>query len=348
MAVAILISAVVSLTLHPHAVRAPAAPHARGKPWPPVPGRPGRFFDRIDRTTTAEALNWVLGTPAWLTMGGVHRHAGAHGACCTWWYPRASSRCRTRARCRPSTEGATSRSSFSPPWPSASRQLAERILRDPAVKSVSSFIGVDGANTTLNTGRLLIDLQPHGNERRRFEGRGHRGAPPGRRHGRAVHRHHACMPAAGAGPDHRRPRGAHAVPVAGVVAADSAQLQARPPRDLLEPHARPCRNWPTWPATCKSQGLQAFVQIDRAAGQPPGGDGVGHRQRRCTTPSASASSPPSSRSPTSTAWCWRWPLQFKIGPEVAEQHLRHLQRRRKPVALSTVARVEERATWPWA
>ena len=38
--------------------------------------------------------------------------------------------------------------------------LAERVLRDPAVQSVSSFIGVDGANLTLNTGRLLIDLKP--------------------------------------------------------------------------------------------------------------------------------------------------------------------------------------------
>jgi multidrug efflux pump len=38
--------------------------------------------------------------------------------------------------------------------------LADRILRDPAVQSVSSFIGVDGANLTLNTGRMLINLKP--------------------------------------------------------------------------------------------------------------------------------------------------------------------------------------------
>ncbi|MBS0508333.1 MAG: multidrug efflux RND transporter permease subunit [Proteobacteria bacterium] len=42
------------------------------------------------------------------------------------------------------------------------QQMAERILADPAVKSVSSFIGVDGSNTTLNSGRMQIDLQPHG------------------------------------------------------------------------------------------------------------------------------------------------------------------------------------------
>jgi len=31
------------------------------------------------------------------------------------------------------------------------RALAQAILQDPAVESVSSFIGVDGINTTLNT-----------------------------------------------------------------------------------------------------------------------------------------------------------------------------------------------------
>ncbi len=38
--------------------------------------------------------------------------------------------------------------------------LAEAILKDPAVDSLSSFIGVDGANATLNSGRMLISLKP--------------------------------------------------------------------------------------------------------------------------------------------------------------------------------------------
>jgi len=38
--------------------------------------------------------------------------------------------------------------------------LADAILQDPDVESLSSFIGVDGANTTLNAGRLLINLRP--------------------------------------------------------------------------------------------------------------------------------------------------------------------------------------------
>ena len=38
--------------------------------------------------------------------------------------------------------------------------LAEVILQDPAVESLSSFIGVDGTNATLNSGRMLINLKP--------------------------------------------------------------------------------------------------------------------------------------------------------------------------------------------
>ena len=38
--------------------------------------------------------------------------------------------------------------------------LAEVILQDPAVESLSSFIGIDGTNTTLNSGRMQINLKP--------------------------------------------------------------------------------------------------------------------------------------------------------------------------------------------
>ncbi|WP_460414937.1 MdtB/MuxB family multidrug efflux RND transporter permease subunit [Pseudomonas sp. microsymbiont 2] len=42
------------------------------------------------------------------------------------------------------------------------QSLAKVILEDPAVQSLSSYIGVDGDNATLNSGRLLINLKPHG------------------------------------------------------------------------------------------------------------------------------------------------------------------------------------------
>jgi multidrug efflux pump len=43
---------------------------------------------------------------------------------------------------------------------SRQRALADVILKDPAVASLSSFIGVDGINTTLNSGRIQINLKP--------------------------------------------------------------------------------------------------------------------------------------------------------------------------------------------
>ena len=39
--------------------------------------------------------------------------------------------------------------------------LADIILKDPDVQSLSSFIGVDGTNATLNSGRMLINLKEH-------------------------------------------------------------------------------------------------------------------------------------------------------------------------------------------
>ena len=40
------------------------------------------------------------------------------------------------------------------------QQLVNVILKDPAVANLSSFIGIDGTNTTLNSGRILINLKP--------------------------------------------------------------------------------------------------------------------------------------------------------------------------------------------
>ncbi|MGE8178713.1 efflux RND transporter permease subunit [Pseudomonas fluorescens] len=42
------------------------------------------------------------------------------------------------------------------------QRLAARILQDPAVESLSSFVGIDQTNPTINQGNLLINLKPHG------------------------------------------------------------------------------------------------------------------------------------------------------------------------------------------
>ncbi len=40
-------------------------------------------------------------------------------------------------------------------------QVADAVLKDPDVESLTSFVGVDGTNLTLNSGRMLINLKPH-------------------------------------------------------------------------------------------------------------------------------------------------------------------------------------------
>src|SRR6185369_6466739 len=39
--------------------------------------------------------------------------------------------------------------------------LSRVILQDPDVESLSSFIGIDGTNTTVNSGRIQVNLKPH-------------------------------------------------------------------------------------------------------------------------------------------------------------------------------------------
>ncbi|HVC02250.1 MAG TPA: efflux RND transporter permease subunit [Steroidobacteraceae bacterium] len=39
--------------------------------------------------------------------------------------------------------------------------LARAVLKDPDVASLTSYVGIDGTNTTLNRGRFLINLRPH-------------------------------------------------------------------------------------------------------------------------------------------------------------------------------------------
>ena len=85
---------------------------------------------------------------------------------------------------------------------------AKVILGEPDVVGLSSFIGVDGNNATLNSGSMLITLAPHDHRTRTAS----EVIATLRTRLRAGAWHHA-LSAAGAGPDHRRPREPHAVPV---------------------------------------------------------------------------------------------------------------------------------------
>ena len=163
LAVAIAISLVVSLTLTPmmcarflkagreHGVAAPEG-GADGQ----AAGAEGDMFDRIialyDR-----ALHWTLARqPLMLgiTVGTLALTALLYVAVPKGFFPSQDS-------------GLIQGISEAPAQVSfqamAERQqaLAAAILEDEDVASLSSFIGVDGTNATLNTGRLLIELKPH-------------------------------------------------------------------------------------------------------------------------------------------------------------------------------------------
>ena len=91
---------------------------------------------------------------------------------------------------------------------SGSRRWPQVILKDPAVESLSSFIGVDGINTTLNSGRILINLKPLA-ERKISASDVMRRLQPQTGEGGGHHALHA----AGAGPDGGRPRQPHAISI---------------------------------------------------------------------------------------------------------------------------------------
>ena len=120
------------------------------------------------------------------------------------------------------------------------------ILKDPAVESLSSFIGVDGTNTTLNSGRIQINLKPLTSatiERQRRHPPAAAAAGRGRGH-HAVH-------AAGAGPDGRGPRQPHAVPVQpGGRGRRGAGRRGRRSSSRSCSAAASCA---TWPATSRTR-----------------------------------------------------------------------------------------------
>jgi multidrug efflux pump len=156
LAVTILISAGVSLTLVPMLC---AKLMRRERRAAPAPGREPRrdWFERLT-TVYDRALVWVLDRQLATLLVAV-----ATLALTTYLYvviPKGFFPEQDTGLIQGISEAPQSISFAA----MAERQqaLAAALLKDPAVQSLSSFIGVDGTNITLNSGRLLINLKPHG------------------------------------------------------------------------------------------------------------------------------------------------------------------------------------------
>jgi multidrug efflux pump len=154
LAVTILISAVVSLTLTPMM----CAKLLRHKPE----ARQGRLYRTSERVFQSviefygKTLQWVLKYQTVTLLVAVAT------LCLTVWLyiivPKGFFPVQDTGVIQGISEA---QQSISFPAMSLRQQaLAQVILKDTAVESLSSFIGVDGTNTTLNSGRILINLKP--------------------------------------------------------------------------------------------------------------------------------------------------------------------------------------------
>jgi multidrug efflux pump len=154
LAVAILISAVVSLTLTPMMCakllrHTPQERQTRFYLWS------GRMFDRIIHRY-GQMLTWVLDRQFATLMVAILTlivTVVLYVAIPKGFFPVQD----TGAIQGISEAGQTA--SFAA-MNERQQALAEVVMQDPAVASLSSFIGVDGTNATLNSGRMLINLKP--------------------------------------------------------------------------------------------------------------------------------------------------------------------------------------------
>ena len=156
LAVAILISAVVSLTLTPMMAARLLKVSDKNSPQGKREEEKSAWFEKLVKRY-AIALEYVLDrqrTTLWVALGTLLLTVLLYIVVPKGFFPLQDT-----GVIQAVTEAAQS-ASFSS-MRQKQVELAKALLEDPAVESISSFIGVDGANTTLNSGRMLINLKPH-------------------------------------------------------------------------------------------------------------------------------------------------------------------------------------------
>ena len=153
LAVSILISAIVSLTLTPMM----CARILKHRPEE-SPGSTGRIKVGLDQLIAryGRALDWVLQRQTatlWVALGTLALTVVLYLFIPKGFFPVQDSGILQAITDAPQT--------ISFQGMARNQQaVAAVILKDPAVESLSSFIGVDGVNTTINSGRMLINLKP--------------------------------------------------------------------------------------------------------------------------------------------------------------------------------------------
>ena len=153
LAVAILISAVVSLTLTPM-MCARMLSHESLRKQNRFSRASERFFDRVI-AGYGRLLKRVLSHP-WLTLGVAF---GTLALTVLLWMfiPKGFFPVQDNGIIQGTLQAPQS-ASFSS-MAQRQRQVADVILNDPAVESLTSFVGVDGTNPSLNSARLQINLK---------------------------------------------------------------------------------------------------------------------------------------------------------------------------------------------
>ncbi|MFZ6753528.1 MdtB/MuxB family multidrug efflux RND transporter permease subunit [Undibacterium sp. Dicai25W] len=154
LAVSILISAFISLTLTPM-MCARLLKHVPEEKQGRFYHASGQFFDNII-AYYGKMLQWVLNRQALTLL--VALGTLVLTAVLYIWVPKGFFPLQDTGAIQGISEASQS-ISFSA-MAAQQEALAKKILQDPAVESLSSFIGVDGANASLNSGRLLINLKP--------------------------------------------------------------------------------------------------------------------------------------------------------------------------------------------
>jgi len=154
LAISILISAVVSLTLTPM-MCAKFLSHTREENQSKFYHRSGEIFDSVI-ARYGRMLNWVLDRQAAALVVAVITLLLT--IVLYIFIPKGFFPVQDTGAIQGITE-APQTISFAA-MAERQQELARIILQDPAVESLSSFIGVDGTNSTLNSGRMLINLKP--------------------------------------------------------------------------------------------------------------------------------------------------------------------------------------------